>query len=253
MTESAGKAFAVPCATLSGDAPWRWLRLGWQDWRQAPGLSLVFGLVIMLVSLGLSLLAWQLGRFALLAVLLSGFVFIAPLIAVGLYSVSRRLEHGFQPQLRDCLVLAKRVIGQAGVFALIQFVILLVWSRAGMMLNAFFTVESGRAADLVPFLLVGGAIGSVFAALTFASAAFALPMIADRDTDMVTACVSSINAVLRNKWVSVKWAAIIATLTGFGFITAYLGLIVVIPWLAYAAWHAYRETLDLSGWPALPQ
>jgi hypothetical protein len=24
-----------------------------------------------------------------------------------------------------------------------------------------------------------------------------------------------------------------------------------MPWLAYASWHAYRETLDASGWPAL--
>jgi uncharacterized membrane protein len=91
----------------------------------------------------------------------------------------------------------------------------------------------------------------VFAALTFAIAAFSLPMIADRDVDMVTAGVSSVNAVLRNKGVSLLWAAIIVALTAVGFLTAYLGLVVVMPWLAYAAWHGYRETLDASAWPRL--
>jgi len=76
-------------------------------------------------------------------------------------------------------------------------------------------------------------------------------MIADRDVDMVTACVSSINAVLRNKPVMLLWALLIVLLTALGFLTAFVGLAVVMPWLAYATWHAYRETLDASGWPAL--
>lgn len=42
-------------------------------------------------------LVWQLGRFALLAALLSGFIFIAPLIAVGLFRVSRALEKDRPP------------------------------------------------------------------------------------------------------------------------------------------------------------
>ncbi len=247
----APKAFLVPCAQLKFDAPWRWLGLGWQDFRCAPGLSLVFGIAIMLVSIAVSALAWELGRFALLATLLSGFVFIAPLIAVGLYCVSREHEAGRKPRLSHSFALARRVLGQAGVFALMQLVILLVWSRAGMMVSAFFPVFAQDTHLLTQFLLVGSAIGSVFAALTFASAAFSLPMIADRDVDMVTAVVSSINAVLSNKPVLLLWAAIIVALTVIGFATAFLGLIVAMPWLAYSSWHAYRETLDASDWPRL--
>jgi uncharacterized membrane protein len=250
MDESA-RPFVVPCATLAPGAPLRWLAKGWADLRRAPGLSLLFGGVILAVSLAVSALAWSLGRFALLAMLLSGFVFVAPLIAVGLYCVSRALEAGGKPSLRDSFVLARRVAGQAGVFALVQLVILLLWSRAGMMVNAFVPIEDGSTRALVEFLLIGSLAGSVFAALTFAIAAFSLPMIADRDVDMVTAGVSSVNAVLRNKGVSLLWAAIIVALTAVGFLTAYLGLVVVMPWLAYAAWHGYRETLDASAWPRL--
>lgn len=249
--DSDPRPFVVPCADLTLSAPWRWLRLGWRDLVRAPRLTLIFGGVIMLVSIAVSALAWSLGRFALLATLLSGFVFVAPLIGVGLYCVSRELMAGREPSLSKSFVLARRVVGQAGVFALAQLVILLIWSRAGMMINAFVPIEDNNWTSLIEFLAIGSAVGSIFAALTFATAAFSLPMIADRDVDMVTACVSSVNAVLRNKATMLLWGAIIAILTAIGFATAFLGLAIIMPWLAYAAWHAYRETLDASGWPAL--
>ncbi len=245
------RPFVVPCADLGFEAPWRWLRAGWGDVRRAPGLTLLFGVVILLVSVGVSILAWELGRFALLAALLSGFVFVAPLIAVGLYCVSRELEAGRRPKLGKSFVLARRVVGQAGVFALMQLVILLVWSRAGMLVTVFVPMPEGDLSALLEFLAIGSAVGSVFAAFTFATAAFSLPMIADRDVDMVTACVSSVNAVLRNKTTMLLWAALIAMLTAVGFATLYLGLVLIMPWLAYSTWHAYRETLDASTWPAL--
>jgi uncharacterized membrane protein len=245
------RPFVVPCASLAAGAPWRWLRLGWRDYRRAAGLSLSFGLVIAGISVVVAALAWSLGRFALLAALLSGFVFVAPLIGVGLYCVSRDLAAGRPPALRRCLSLSRRVVGQAAVFALCQLVIVLLWSRAGMMVTAFVPVEEGDGGTLLEFLLVGSAVGSIFAAATFAVSAFSLPMIADRDVDMVTACVSSIRAVICNKRVMLSWAALIVLLTAAGFATAFIGLAVVMPWLAYASWHAYRETIDASAWPVL--
>ena len=250
-TDAGTRAFVVPCATLDAGAPWRWLRAGWQDLRRAPGLSLLFGGVIVLVSAGISWLAFALGRFALLATLLSGFVFIAPLICVGLYCVSRGLEQGRKPRLRDSFVLARRVLGQAGVFALGQGVIILLWSRAGMMVSAFFPFDGGDPGAFWEFLALGSAVGAVFATLTFAVTAFSLPMIADRDVDMVTAAVSSVHAVMRNKRAMAVWGLWLVALTAIGFATALLGLAILMPWLAYAAWHGYRETLDASAWPAL--
>lgn len=245
------RPFVVPCATLAWSAPFRWLRRGWSDLRRAPGLTAVFGGAIVLVSLLVAWLAWSLGRFALLAALLSGFVFVAPLIGVGLYSVSRDLGAGRRPRLAHSVVLARRVVGQAAVFALVQMVILLLWSRAGLMVSVFVPAAEGDIAALVEYLAIGSLVGSVFAALTFATAVLSLPMIADRDVDMITAGISSVHAVLRNKAAMALWALLIAVLTVVGFATAFLGLAVVMPWLAYATWHAYRETLDASAWPPL--
>ena len=251
LPPDAPRPFVVPFRTLDGAAPLRWLRLGWQDLRRAPGPTAALGVCVVVLSAVVSALAWQLGRFALLAALLSGFVFIAPLLAVGLYGVSRALEAGRPPRLRESLVLARSVMGQAAVFALVQGVVLFTWSRAGMMVSAFMEIEPGNLRSLLEFLAVGSAFGAVFAALTFAATAFSLPMIADRDVDMVTACVSSINAVLHNKRVMLLWGALIAALTLLAFATLLIGLAIVMPWLAYAAWHGYRETLDASSWPAL--
>lgn len=243
--------FVAPCRVLDAGAPWRWLRLGWHDLRQAPGPSAVLGAVVVLVSVAVSALAWSLGRFALLSALLSGFVFVAPLLAVALYGVPRALATDRRPTLRACIRLARRVVGQAAVFALVQLVILLLWSRAGMMVHAFVPAESGGTGGLLELLAIGSLAGSVFAAVTFASAVFSLPLIADREMDMVTAVLSSANAVLRNKGVCLLWAALITGLTAFGFATAFFGLGVVVPWLAYAGWHAAHDAIDAAAWPPL--
>jgi uncharacterized membrane protein len=250
MSENVERPLVLPCRTLPLSAPWAWLAAGWRDLRRAPALTAVFGVVILCVSAAVSWMAWSLGRFALLALLLSGFVYIAPLIGVGLYSVSRALLAGRRPRLRDSFSIAGRVLGQAGVFALMQLVIILIWSRAGMMLAAFVPIERDDPGTLLEYLAIGSLIGSVFAALTFAVAVVSLPLIADRDVDMVTAALSSVNATLRNKTTMLLWAVLIVLLTAIGFATV-LGLAIVMPWLAYATWHAYRDTLDASGWPAV--
>ncbi|MGB4860131.1 MAG: DUF2189 domain-containing protein [Dokdonella sp.] len=250
MEQQPGEApFVVACRQLDTRAPWRWLALGWRDLRRAPALSALFGVVTVLVSLLISWVAWQLGRFALLAMLLSGFVFVAPLLGIAMYAVSRCLLDGEIPRLHTSLQLARRVMGQAGIFALIQLVVMLLWSRAGMMLTVFVPMGHSDPVALAEYLFIGSLVGSVFAALTFAVTVVSLPLIADREVDMVTACVSSVNCVLRNKGVMALWAILIAVLTAIGFATAFIGLGLVMPWLAYASFHAYRDTLDAADWP----
>ena len=246
----------LPFVAESNELPWNaafgWLAAGWRDVMRTPRLTLAYGSIIFGVSWGVSLLAWWLGRFALLAALLSGFIYIAPMLAVGLHSVSKDLEAGRPVSFRRSAAHMLRVLGHGAVYALMLLVILFVWSRSGMMLYAFFPVEEGERAVLLEFLAVGSVIGTGFAALIFASAAFALPMIVDRDADMVTACLSSVHAVLRNKPAMAVWAACIVALTAAGFLTGYLGFVLIMPWLAYSAWHAYRATLKPEPWPVKP-
>ena len=251
-TPADNRSFIVACADLPVMAAFEWLALGWKDFRAAPRISIVYGLFVYLTSVLVAWTAWTLGGYVLLISTLSGFVFIAPLLAFALYSVSRQLNEGREPSLSRTIRAMKRPVGNAGIFALVLLVIFLIWARAGLMVHVFFPVEGQpEFGDIVTFLVVGSGVGAIFAAFTFATSACALPMLANRDVDVVTAVVSSINAVLRNKFAMLFWAAIIVTLTLVGFATAMLGLIVIIPWLAYATWHGYRATLDVSDWPTL--
>mgnify|MGYP001765183423 FL=1 len=243
--------FAAECRELPWQAAFAWLAAGWRDFRRVPRIALSYGIIIFAVSWGVSLFAWWLGKFALLASFLSGFIFIAPLLAIGLHSVSKDLDKGRKPSFRRSFAHMLRDFGQIVVYALILMVILFVWSRSGMMLYAFFPVEEGNQRVLLEFLAVGSLIGTGFAALVFASAAFSLPMIVDKDCDMITALISSVNAVLRNKPAMAVWSLCIVLLTAAGFATGYLGFIVIMPWLAFSAWHAYRQSMDAGPWDDL--
>ena len=189
----------------------------------------------------------------LLISLLSGFVFVAPLLAFGMYSVSRQLCLGNRPTLAWSLKAARRPLTNSLVFALVLLIILLLWARAGAMVHIFFPTDGEiRVRELATFLAVGSAVGSVFAAFTFSASVFSLPFIANRDVDVITAVVSSINAVLRNRRVMLLWGVIVAFFTLVGFATALIGFVVIIPWLGYATWHGYRAALDVSQWDTLP-
>lgn len=243
--------FVAPCRELSIGAPLQWVGRGWQDLRRAPRQSLGYGFVIVVLSWLVTGIGLKLGSYWAALVLLSGFVFVAPLLALGLYSISRQLEAGRQPTLAHCLAEQSRSLGTAMVFALALLVVFLVWARAGSMVHVFFPVEADPDwRQLAAFLAIGSAVGSLFALLTFVFSAFSLPMICDRDTDAITAIVTSVNAVLRNKGAMAVWVGLIIGLTAIGFATALIGLAVTIPLLGFATWHGYRDTIDASAWPA---
>lgn len=243
------RPLAAPCRQLNPHDPLRWLRLGWQDYQRSLPVSLGYGLLVALISLSVALLSFWLGRYTLLLATLSGFIFVAPVLAVGLYSVPRQLQRGDQPRLRQTFHRMARTLGDAMVFALVLMVIFLVWARSASMVQVFFPMESNAGWwALARFLLIGSVVGSLFALISFAAAAFSLPMITDRRVDAITACVTSINAVLRNRKAMLVWILLIVGLVGLGFATAGVGLIVVIPWLAYATYHAYQDTIDAAAW-----
>jgi uncharacterized membrane protein len=254
MNEEDTRPFVAPCRELEFRAPFRWLRLGWKDFRNAPVVSLSWGAFCWFLSTVVTVVAWKLGGWVLLLSFLSGFIFVAPLLAFGMYSVSRQLCLGNRPTLGWTLKAARRPFTNALVFALVLLIIFLLWARAGSMVHIFFPSDGTvKTESLYLYLGVGSAVGSLFAAITFAASVFSLPFIANRDADVVTAVVSSINAVLRNRPAMFLWAVLVVLFTAVGFATAMFGFVLIIPWLGYATWHGYREALDVSDWPVLPQ
>ena len=256
MTEQAAPnrdemPFVAPCKKLSPLAPFQWLKLGIKDLVHAPQHSMAYGLTVAILIASVSLLAWFKGGQWIMYAMLGGFVFIAPLTCVGLYAISAQLERGQDPQMiRSARAAWRRHFGNEMIFALALLVIFLVWARAAVMVSVFFPTDGDPTfRDWFMYLGFGSMIGAVFAAVTFSASAFSLPMIMHRDVDSITAIVTSINAVLRNKRAMIVWLTLVVLLLLLGVVTAFVGLIIIIPVIGYAAWHGYLETIIADDFP----
>jgi uncharacterized membrane protein len=220
--------------------------------------------MVVLLSWALAYITIRSGGYFELLALVSGFILVAPVLAVGTYSISEQIERGLKPSLRRCFIEERRVFGNLMVFALMLMIVFLVWWRAASAVHIFFPVDMTTPdwTDYLQFLGIGSAIGSIFAVIVFSAAAFSLPMLMDREADSITAVVTSINAVLRNKPAMAVWAAIIVLAVapgfallligrergaGFALVMALLGI--TLPLIGHATWHAYRATIDASAWP----
>lgn len=233
-----------PCTQLAYDAPLRWLKLGWKDLKRAPVQSLSYGTGLVLFGYLITWLAWDDGNTVALFTLTVAFILSGPVLAFGIYSISRQIEQGRPPRLGICFVESRDHLRNELLFALVMLVVLLVWARAASMVHIFFPADEFGVMEWVQFLAVGSAIGAIFAAIVFSASVVSLPMMLDRGTDAVTGALTSINAVLNNKGVMVLWAMIILGLVLLGFATGYLGLAFVLPLIGHATWHAYRETVQ---------
>ena len=243
--------FVAPCKKLSPWAPFSWVRAGIADLRRAPRQSLAYGLTVAILIAAVCVLAWTRGNQWFMYAMLGGFVFLAPLTCIGLYAISAQLERD-QPVLmtRSIRAAFKRYVGNEMVFALVLLIVFLVWARAAVMVSVFFpTSGDPDLSELVGYLGFGTLIGAVFATVTFSASAFSLPMIMHRDVDSITAIVTSVNAVLRNRRAMLVWLSIIVLSLIAGVVTAFIGLIVVIPVIGFATWHGYLETIDASDFP----
>jgi uncharacterized membrane protein len=255
--------FVAPCRILPALAPLDWVRHGWRDMWAAPRQSLTYGAIVVALSLALAMVAVRFGGYFELLALVSGFILVAPVLAVGTYVISIHLERGEKPSLRRCLSEEQRAVGNLMVFALMLMVVFLVWARAGSAVHVFFPIsEAADWRDYLTFFGIGSAIGSIFAAVVFSVAAFSLPMLVDRKVDTVTAVVTSVNAVLRNKAAMAVWAACIVVAVAPGFALLFIGqdrggglawvmtaLGLTLPMIGHATWHGYRATVDASQWP----
>lgn len=242
--------YVAPCQELQMDAPLRWLKLGWRDLRQAPRLSLGYGLAMALFGYLISGLAYVYGNLYTVLGLMSGFILIGPFVAIGLYSISCQLQESRKPVLGYCLREGGKHVSNIVLYGFILMVVFLIWARAASMLHIFYPDDIEASWNsFILYLGIGSIVGLIFSAIIFCASAFSLPMIMDRKVDMITAVVTSINAVLRNKKVMFFWALIIAISVLISFATAFLGFIVLLPLIGHAVWHAYQETINATQWP----
>ncbi len=236
-------------------APLKWLRLGWTDlWRQ-PAASLFYGVAIAVT--GAVILGVTADLPYLFAAAITGFLLVAPMLLAGLYELSRCYLANEPVSVFDSMLAWKRNPSALVSFGLLSILAGTVWQVASVVIVAVF--YKGRPLGpvdmmievlvnpqhyLMFFIYLGA--GAVLAAVVFALSVVSMPMLVDRRCDLLCALVTSVNAVAENPLPLAFWALIIMLLSGIGFATALVGLILVMPWLGHASFHAYKDLVDFE-------
>jgi len=239
------------------DRPWEWLAAGWRDLLRAPAISMSFGLILAVAGALLSVGLWLADLVYLVLPFAAGFMIVGPFMGLAFYEVSRRHAAGEPISFSSVALAITRNPRHFGVMGFILLLILLTWIRIGAMIFMLYwgmdppplhdlIVHTFLRPESLPFLAFGTAVGAVFAGLTFAVTAVSIPMMLDRKVDVLTAIVTSVRVVRHNPVVMLFWAVLIVVFTGVGIATLFLGLIVVLPLIGHASWHAYQD-LVLAG------
>ncbi len=228
------------CNKVSVFAPLHWLALAFKDMARAPLLSLVYGLVFTAIPAALLFFVYSSQSHLVILPAAVAFALVGPAFAAGLYDVAWELEKGHTPTFRHSLKsMFRNPAGEWG-FAVLLMVVMIVWMRLAALVHALYpNTVNPTLEELSAFLTLGSIIGGVLLVSVFAISAFTPQIMMERRVDIMTAVVSSMNAVRNNVGAMVVWCACIVSLILLGFITGTAGFIVIMPLLSYASWHGY--------------
>jgi uncharacterized membrane protein len=230
----------------------RWLSAGWHDLLVEPAASLTYGFIIFLMSAGIVGGLFAFGWDYILFPAFAGFMVVGPIVAIGLYEKSRQIASGEAVSLGGMIFVRPASGGQILFTGVLLCLLMLLWMRAAVIIYAlFFGLRPFPGLEhIAPMLfttpigaamvIVGSAVGAVFAAFSFAISVLAIPMLLEERVDALTAMGMSMALVWSNRPVMLTWGAIVLVLFLLSLATGMLGLIIAFPVLGHGTWHAYR-------------
>ena len=235
--------------------PLRWLWRGWRDMLSQPLISLFYGVCFWVMALTVVSVFKTNPEFTLSAV--SGCLLIGPFLAMGLYDVSMHMARDERPSMGSSLTCWQPHIRSMSMLIMVMVVIELLWGRASLVVFAVFFNTGGMPTTATvleavfnpnnwEFIVAYICVGGFFAGLVFASMMVSIPMILDRDTDAITACITSLRVFVDHTAVSMFWGLLITALAVLAMLPSAAGLLVVGPWLGFASWHAYRSSVRVT-------
>lgn len=232
--------------------PLLWLRDGWDDLRYCGWPSLAHGLLV--VTMGIVLLAVCSAHLYLVVAAVTGYLLVGPVMTTGLCELSRRRESGEPLGFDESLAAVARSPSSFALFGAVLAALALIWLIASQ--TAFSSLLAAPGPGLDWEILVWGSFtgalggaqtlayvgsGAMLAAIVFILSVVTVPIIIDRGATAPEAMWTSIKAVRSNLPAMLVWAALIAALTALSFATMLVGMIVLMPVLGHATWHAYRD------------
>jgi uncharacterized membrane protein len=183
----------------------------------------------------------------------AGFALVGPLFAIGLYEMSRNRELTGKISLLDVFkVIRSPQRGAIAGLGLLLIALFFIWLAVAQLifavtigqlpsggvsafLAAVFTTPAGWA-----MILIGMAVGLIFAVAVLAISVVSFPLLLDRPVSLGTAIATSRTALRRNPFPLAVWGFIVALGLFLGSLPCFIGLAVVLPVLGHATWHLYR-------------
>ncbi|MCH9808524.1 MAG: DUF2189 domain-containing protein [Alphaproteobacteria bacterium] len=237
------------------DRPWIWLAAGWRDLCAKPGISLAYGAVFAVISLivayGLTQFGWQ----SVVIAMAGGFLILGPLLAVGLYELSRRRSAGEPVEFGQILHPEMKSPGQLLFMGFVLLFLFSAWLRIAFLLFALFfgshslpPIENFISELLftthgLSLLIVGTIVGGALALVAYMISVISIPLLMTHRVDALTAMSLSVETVLKNLNPMLLWAALIAGFMALGLVTGFIGLAVAFPLIGHATWHAYEDLI----------
>lgn len=245
---------------LDMSSPNKWIKAGWNDIKTTPVASLAYGTVF--AALGMLLVYAYSSSSHMVFAITTGFLLLGPFLAVGLYAISRNSQD--QAKCETKMSFFKGIKSGCGnpdciaMYALLLGIITMAWVRLSAILAALFfnsalltshdmsVMELLYSENSIGFLTMYVTIGAIIALFVFSISAISIPMIMDKEMDCITTSITSFKAVMKNKMPMLYWALLIVLFTAIGMVTLGIGLIVTMPLIGHATWHAYRDLIETS-------
>lgn len=229
---------------------------GFDDFKAAPTQMLALGVIYPLVGLAAARHAAGAGLLPMIYPLVAGLSLLGPVVALGLYEISRRREAGSDVSWLDAFaVLRSRSLLAVAELGAILFAVFVAWLFAARTVFAL-TIGAGMAETPLAFatavlttpqgwalMALGNAVGLVFAAFVLAISVVSFPMMLDRNVGAMVAVRTSLRVVRRNPGTMAAWGLLVALALVAGSLPAFVGLAVVVPILGHATWHLYRRAV----------
>lgn len=232
------------------------LRRGFADFTVGRTDAVLLCIIYPVIGLLLERLMVGQGVLPLVFPLVAGFALLGPLLATGLYQMSRRMERGEPTDWADAFsAFRSPAIGSMVLLGLVLLAIFVVWLvAAGLIYDATLgplppASVGAFAHDLfgtgrgLALIVVGIGVGALFAAVTLAISVVSFPLLLDRNVGVALAIRTSFEAVRRNPVTLAAWGLVVSAVLLLGCLPFLVGLAIAMPVLGHATWHLYRRVI----------
>jgi len=245
--------------TLSRDDLFNSFSQGWEDVKAMRSDVIALCIVYPLIGAFLTAVAVDQARITLIFPMAAGFALLGPVVAIGLYEMSRRRESGRETRLVHALgVLGSPSAGAMFLMGLGLLALYILWLVCSEILfqltlgpeqpasaTAFF-MDATASVEGWAMILGGIGLGFLFALAALVTASISFPLLLDRDVGIRVAIETSLRVFAQNPSTMLFWGFLVAgTLVGAS-IPAFVGFIFALPLLGHATWHLYRRAVE---WP----